>query len=258
LSIRTFFFLAGLMPALAFQAQAASITPSSLTLTPGQAATVTVSNIKGTLTISNSKPSVASAVLASPKITVKALTVGSTTVTVKDKSGSKSLKVTVNAPPMTVSPTTLNLTTGQSANVTVSNPNGTVRASSSNSGVARATVSGSTVIVQGIAAGRATVTVRDSKTSRTVNVTVTGGGGGGGETGNTDGRLLASNCFQCHGTNGSGGFEKLLGETEAEIFDELVEYASGQEDADGIMAAHTRGYTEAQLRAIAKYLANLR
>jgi cytochrome c553 len=197
---------------------------------------------------------VASANFASSKIAVTALTVGSATVTVKDKSGSKSLKVTVNAPPMTVSPTTLNLTTGQSANVTVSNPNGTVRASSSNSGVARATVSGSTVIVQGIAAGRGTVTVRDSKTSRTVNVTVTGGG----VSGNTDGRLLASNCFQCHGTNGSGGFEKLLGETEAEIFDELLEYASGQEDADGIMAAHTRGYTEAQLRAIAKYLANLR
>jgi cytochrome c553 len=197
---------------------------------------------------------VASANFASSKIAVTALTVGSATVTVKDNSGSKSLKVTVNPPPMTVSPTTLNLTTGQSANVTVSNPNGTVRASSSNSSVARATVKGSTVIVQGNVAGTAKVTVSDSKTSRTVSVTVTAGG----SSGNTDGRLLASNCFQCHGTNGSGGFEKLLGETEAEIFDELVEFASGQEDADGIMAAHTKGYTEAQMRAIAKYLANLR
>jgi cytochrome c553 len=120
--------------------------------------------------------------------------------------------------------------------------------------VAQATVSGSTVIVQGIAAGTANVTVSDSRTSRTVSVTVTGGG----VSGNTDGRLLASNCFQCHGTNGSGGFDKLLGETEAVIFDELVEFSSGQEDADGIMAAHTKGYTEAQMRAIAKYLANLR
>jgi len=217
-------------------------------------ATVTATKIKGTLSISNSKPSVVSASLVSPKITVTALTVGSTTVTVKDKSGSKSLKVKVNAPPMTVSPTSLNLTTGQSANLTVSNPNGTVRASSSNASVARATVNGSNVIVQGNATGTAKVTVSDSKTSRTVTVTVTGGG----VTGNTEGRLLASNCFQCHGTNGSGGFEKLLGETEAEIFDELAEFASGQEDADGIMAAHTMGYTEAQLRAIAKYLANLR
>lgn len=255
MSIRpSFSLLAGLLFMLAFQAQAASLTPSSLTLTPGQEATVTATNIKGTLTISNSKPTVASAGLASPKINVKALTVGSTTVTVKDNSGSKSLKVTVNAPPMTVSPTSLSLAVGQSSNITVSNPNGTVRASSSNSSVARATTNGSTVIVQGIAAGTAKITVSDSKTSRTVNVTVTGGG----VSGNTDGRLLASNCFQCHGTNGSGGFEKLLGESEAEIFGELVEFASGQEDADGIMAAHTRGYTEAQMRAIAKYLANLR
>jgi cytochrome c553 len=242
------------MPVLASQAQAASITPSSLTLTPGQAATVTVSNIKGTLSITNSKPRVARADLASPKINVTALKVGSTTVTVRDSKGKKSLEVTVTPPPMTVSPTTLNLTIGQSANVTVSNPNGTVQASSSNSSVAQATVSGSTVIVQGIAAGTANVTVSDSRTSRTVSVTVTGGG----VSGNTDGRLLASNCFQCHGTNGSGGFDKLLGETEAEIFEELVEFSSGQEDADGIMAAHTKGYTEAQMRAIAKYLANLR
>ena len=219
---------------------------------------MTATRIKGTLTIANSNPGVASASLDSPKITVTARAAGSTTVTVRDRSGSKSLKVTVKAPPMTVSPTSLNLTVGQSANITVSNPNGTVRASSSNDSVARATANGSTVIVQGKAAGTSKITVRDSKTSRTVNVTVTGGGGGGGVTDNSEGRLLASNCFQCHGTNGSGGFEKLLGESEAEIFGELVEFASGQEDADGIMAAHTKGYTEAQMRAIAKYLANLR
>jgi len=238
-------------------AAAASLSPSSLTMIPGQVATVTVSNIRGSLSLQNSKPGIASAQLASARITVTALTVGSTTVTVKDTGGKKTLQVKVNPPPMAVSPESLSLVAGQSANVTVSNPNGTVQASSSNASVARATVNGTAVLVQGVAAGSAKVTVRDAKTNRTVNVTVTAAGGGG-VTDNTEGRLLASNCFQCHGTNGSGGFEALLGETEAEIFNELAEYASGQEDADGIMAAHTRGYTEAQLRAIAKYLANQR
>ncbi|WP_425485618.1 c-type cytochrome, partial [Hydrogenophaga aromaticivorans] len=38
------------------------------------------------------------------------------------------------------------------------------------------------------------------------------------------GRLLASNCFQCHGTNGRGpGFERLAGESADEIYDELRE-----------------------------------
>ena len=32
-----------------------------------------------------------------------------------------------------------------------------------------------------------------------------------------DGRLLASNCFQCHGTNGKGpGFDKLAGKSASE------------------------------------------
>ena len=39
-----------------------------------------------------------------------------------------------------------------------------------------------------------------------------------------DARLLASGCFQCHGTNGRGpGFERLAGESADEIYDELRE-----------------------------------
>ncbi len=72
--------------------------------------------------------------------------------------------------------------------------------------------------------------------------------------GNTQGRLLASNCFQCHGTYGSGGVDKLLGKSD--IYSELMEYLSGAEDPDSIMAAHVKGYTQEQLQAIADYLAN--
>lgn len=71
--------------------------------------------------------------------------------------------------------------------------------------------------------------------------------------GNTQGRLLASNCFQCHGTNGSGGFDRLLG--KGDLLAELREYVSTPEGSD-IMAAHAQGYTDAQLQAIASYLAN--
>ena len=42
------------------------------------------------------------------------------------------------------------------------------------------------------------------------------------------GRLLASNCFQCHGYNGKSsiGFEDLAGESSSEIYKELVEMRS--------------------------------
>ena len=65
----------------------------------------------------------------------------------------------------------------------------------------------------------------------------------------TSGRLLASNCFQCHGTEGTGGFDNIRGESAAELKEFLSEPANGN-----IMAAHLQGYTTAQIDAIAAYL----
>lgn len=66
---------------------------------------------------------------------------------------------------------------------------------------------------------------------------------------NTAGRLLASNCFQCHGTLGRGGFDNIRGGEAGEVREYLGKTASGD-----IMAAHAQGYTPAQLDAIVKYL----
>jgi len=63
----------------------------------------------------------------------------------------------------------------------------------------------------------------------------------------SSGRLLASNCFQCHGTNGSGGFERLSGEA-----DEIREFLN-RSPSGNIMAAHAQGYTPAQIDAIVAY-----
>jgi cytochrome c553 len=72
------------------------------------------------------------------------------------------------------------------------------------------------------------------------------------------GRLLASNCFQCHGTNGRGpGFDRLTGESASEIYKELKEFQSGKE-GNGIMARHAMGYTDAQLRALSDWLSRQR
>ena len=65
----------------------------------------------------------------------------------------------------------------------------------------------------------------------------------------TAGRLLASNCFQCHGTGGVGGFDRIRGSDAAEVRDYLRKPARND-----IMAAHAHGYTSAQLDAIIAYL----
>ena len=69
-------------------------------------------------------------------------------------------------------------------------------------------------------------------------------------------RLLASNCFQCHGTNGRGpGFDKLAGRSAAEVYKELKEFQSGKE-GNGIMARHALAYTDQQLNQIAAWFAS--
>lgn len=73
-----------------------------------------------------------------------------------------------------------------------------------------------------------------------------------------NGRLLASNCFQCHGTNGKGpGFDRIAGKSASELYRELKEYQSGDE-GNGLMAKHAWGYTDAQLRALSQYLSRQR
>ena len=66
---------------------------------------------------------------------------------------------------------------------------------------------------------------------------------------NTEGRLLASNCFQCHGTLGTGGFDGIRGKEADEVLEFLRKPA-----ARDIMAAHAQGYTPAQLQKIVAYL----
>ena len=72
------------------------------------------------------------------------------------------------------------------------------------------------------------------------------------------GRLLASNCFQCHGYNGKSsiGFERLAGESSSEIYNELREMRT--KSRPDIMDVHARGYTDAQIRLIADYLSKQR
>ena len=72
------------------------------------------------------------------------------------------------------------------------------------------------------------------------------------------GRLLASNCFQCHGYDGKSsiGFERLSGESSSEIYKELVEMR--RESTPEMMDMHARGYSDAQIRLIADYLSKQR
>ncbi len=72
-----------------------------------------------------------------------------------------------------------------------------------------------------------------------------------------DGRLLASGCFQCHGTAGlKGGFGTLAGTAKRDMLDKLNDLRS-KSARSNIMAPHARGYTNEQLDLIADYYSKL-
>lgn len=72
------------------------------------------------------------------------------------------------------------------------------------------------------------------------------------------GRILAGNCFQCHGTNGvNGPWDKLIGMTSDELYKKLKELQRSNESDSAIMKVHAMSYTDDQLRLIADYFAHM-
>ena len=70
-------------------------------------------------------------------------------------------------------------------------------------------------------------------------------------------RALAANCFTCHGTDGNSVGNvppSLAGRPSGELFQIMKDFQSGKRPAT-IMHQQARGYTDAQLQAIARYFA---
>jgi len=158
---------------------------------------------------------------------------------------------------LTAAPNLTSIVVGSSQLVSVSGINGTVLIENSKPLVATVTkINASTYRIYGASTGTSSIKFKDNTSEVYVYVTVAVSPNA--TTTSLNGRLLASNCFQCHATNGSGGFERLIGKTAADIYGDLKDYANGSENPTGIMAAHAMGFTDAQLKAIANYLATLR
>jgi len=65
---------------------------------------------------------------------------------------------------------------------------------------------------------------------------------------------LASNCANCHGTTGNakGGMPSLAGQPKAYLIEQMMAFRDGKRVAT-IMPQLAKGYTEAQIDAIAYY-----
>ena len=67
------------------------------------------------------------------------------------------------------------------------------------------------------------------------------------------GRNLAANCFQCHGTNGHAGELKIAGQGSDGIVNDLNQMKL-QPVGDNIMNVHARAYTAEEIKLIADFI----
>ncbi len=71
------------------------------------------------------------------------------------------------------------------------------------------------------------------------------------------GRVLASNCFQCHGTNGYAGELKIGEQSASSIISDLNEMKR-KDPGKNIMNVHARAYTPEEIKLIANYISKQR
>ena len=72
-----------------------------------------------------------------------------------------------------------------------------------------------------------------------------------------NGKVLASQCFQCHGPNGhsKGEIDSIAGKSASDLYGDLIDMKKKQER--DIMHLQAKIYTDAELLEIAKYLSTL-
>ncbi len=73
----------------------------------------------------------------------------------------------------------------------------------------------------------------------------------------TAGRLLASQCAQCHGTDGVSitDIDSLAGESQGEIIDEMLEMSN--KNKNELMHLQAKGYSAEQVSLIADYFSGI-
>ena len=67
------------------------------------------------------------------------------------------------------------------------------------------------------------------------------------------GRVLASNCFQCHGTNGYAGELKIGEQSASSIISDINEMKT-KDPRSNIMIVHAKAYTTEEIQLIANYI----
>lgn len=165
---------------------ALTVTPATVTLPAGTYSIVQITGARGEIQVESANTAIATVSLGNTRegnatLNIVGRSAGTTNVRVRDSRTRVNLAVTVTASvALTVAPTSLTVPAGSTATLAARNVAGTLSATSGNSAVATASVSGTTITVRGVTTGTAVIAVRDARTTVSVPVTVTGAVGSTG------------------------------------------------------------------------------
>jgi cytochrome subunit of sulfide dehydrogenase len=77
-----------------------------------------------------------------------------------------------------------------------------------------------------------------------------------------DGRVLAMSCLNCHGPGGKspGDIPSIAGKTEDFLKNAMVDFRDGKRSGTSatVMGRLAKGYSDAEIAAVAKYIATLK
>ena len=161
---------------LSSSSQALTLSQKELRLEQGDHATVEVRQTKGRLSLSNANSRVAAAKLQDGKLRIDALTPGATEIKVRDRRSDAQLTIVVqSAPPLAVTPQSLQIVTGRSATLVASNVRGTLTYAVADPSHISVIQQGNQLTVSGREQGSTSITLRDARSALTIPVTISSG-----------------------------------------------------------------------------------
>ena len=151
------------------------LSSNSLTLTIGDESSVNITSGSGNYSVESSDDNVVFAELDGNAVSILAYGGGSATITVTDTQSGQmaTIEVTVDYLPLELSASSLTLTLGEESTVNITYGNGFFTVRSSDTSIATASLSGTSIKVTAVAEGSATITVTDRRSGQTATIDVT-------------------------------------------------------------------------------------
>ncbi|MBU1697836.1 MAG: hypothetical protein KKD21_12475 [Proteobacteria bacterium] len=139
-----------------------TLSKTSVTFLPLESETVTVLTGSPDYNVATSDDTVATASVSNDIVTIIGVAAGTAIITVSDSNSDSTTITVIVGSSFSVDPSSVTISSGETANATISDNTGFYTVSSSDPSIATVSISGTTVVITGVSQGSATITVQNS------------------------------------------------------------------------------------------------